>query len=290
MGTQNDWLNQNGMPSRPFEDSGTLVKPLRTPRTASVIFAACERQLLVHLKAACLWPESQRDKAWRIGDYSDYLLEFSPAPGTIAYAQFWSEPDEDGVIIATRDAAENLERSVAIGAARNARTLGREAVAILCKRLGYDGRVPLAFRLRLGTRLKAGLVFESICASDLVKLLRRWGYVAEIDGPDGRSNLVRSAVGTHPFLVAFVGERPQGSSEYGMIELRAYFRFEGAVPGRLVNAINQNTIAARASVDEEGDLAVQSPIVLHGGVSAENLRMNFGIWKQTIEEIVSGLN
>jgi len=290
MGTQNDWLKQDGMPSRPFEDSGALVKPLRTPRTASAIFAACERRLLVHLKAACLWPENQRDNAWHIGDYSDYLLEFSPAPSKIAYAQFWSEPDEDGVIVATRDGAGNLERSVAIGAATNARTLGREAIAILSKRLGYDGRVPLTFRLRLGTRLKAGLVFESICASDLVKLLRRWGYVAEIDRHDGISNVVKSAAGTHPFLVAFVGERPQGSSEYGMIELRAYFRFDGDVPGRLVNTINQDTIAARASVNEEGDLVIQSPMVLHGGVSAENLRMNFDIWKQTIEQIVGGLN
>jgi hypothetical protein len=285
MGTQNDWLNQDGMPSRPFEDSGTLVKPLRTPRTASVIFAACERQLLVHLKAACLWPESQRDKAWRIGDYSDYLLEFSPAPGTIAYVQFWSEPDEDGVIIATRDAAENLDRSVAIGAARNARTLGREAVAILCKRLGYDGRVPLAFRLRLGTRLKAGLVFESICASDLVKLLRRWGYVAEIDGPDGRSNLVGSAVGAHPFLVASLGttarlQRIRHDRAAGVLPLRRRRRapYEHDQPG-----------PRRASVDEEGDL-IRTVTDRARRRSAENLRMNFGIWKQTIEEIVSGLN
>jgi hypothetical protein len=289
MGTQKDWLTRDSTPPRPFEEDGTLVKALRTPRTAGVIYAACERQLLIHLKAACLWPESERDKAWRIGDYSDYMLDFSPAPGTKVHVQFWSEPDEDGVIVATRDAAGKLEKSVAIGAARSPRALARDAIATLCRKLGYDGRVPLTFRLRLGTRLKAGLVFESICASDLVKLLRRWGYAAEVEEHDGKANLVRSAAGSHPFLVAFVGERPQGSNEYGMIELRTFFRFEGDVPGRLVNTINQNTIAAKASVDEEGDLTVQSPIVLHGGVSAENLRMSFGIWKQTIEEIVRGL-
>lgn len=289
MGTPKDWLTQDGAMVRPLEDGGILVKPLRTPRTPGVIFAACERQLLAHLKAACLWPEAQRDRTWRIGDYSCYILEFSPASGTRVHAQFWSEPDEDGVIVATRDQANNLEKSVATGAERSPRALGRAAIAILCKRLGYDGRVPVVFRLQLGTRLRAGLVFESICASDLVKLMRRWGYVAEADEHDGRSNLVTSAVGTHPFLVTFVGERPQGSNEYGMIELKTFFRFEGDVPEGLLTAINRNTIAARASVDEEGDLAVQSPVVLHGGVSAENLRMSFGIWKQTIEEIVRGL-
>ena len=77
-----EWLTQDGAPWRPFDDSGTLVKPQRTPRTQSAIFAECERLLLSHLKAACLWPERQRDKTWRIGDYSFYILEFSPTPGT----------------------------------------------------------------------------------------------------------------------------------------------------------------------------------------------------------------
>jgi hypothetical protein len=289
MGAPKDWLTQDGAPWRPFEDSGTLVKPLRTPRTPGAIFAACERHLLAHLKAACLWPERQRDKTWRIGDYSSYILEFSPTPGAKVYAQFWSEPDERGVIVATRDEANNLKKSIAVGTAQEVRALGREAIAIVCKGLGYDGRVPLTFRLQLGTRLKAGLVFDSICASDLAKLMRRWGYQVEIVEHDGKPDLVTSAIGSQPFLVAFVGERPKGSNEYGMIELRSYFRFEGDVPEGLPNAINRNSVAAQASVDEEGDLLVQTPILLHGGVSAENLQMSFGIWKQTIEEIVNGL-
>lgn len=274
---------------RPSEVSGTLVKPLGKPRSPSVIFAAAERQLLDHLKVACLWPERQRDKAWRIGDYSCYVLSFSPARGAEVYAQFWSEPDEDGVIFATRGKANTSRKSIAIGTAREVRVLAREAVGVLCEVLGYDGRVPLTYHLHLGTRLRPGPVFDSICASDLAKLMRRWGFVADAEEHAGRANLVRSAIGRQPFLVALVGERPEGSSEYGMLWLRAFLRFEQGVPEGLAGAINENAIAARASVDAEGDLVVQTPIVLHGGVTADNLATSFAIWQRTIEEIVGGL-
>ena len=46
MGAPKDRLTQDGAPWRPFEDSGTLVKPLRTARNPGAIYAACERRLL----------------------------------------------------------------------------------------------------------------------------------------------------------------------------------------------------------------------------------------------------
>lgn len=288
MATPKDWLTQDGAPWRPFEDSGTLVKPLRTPRKPGAILAACEGRLLVHLKATCLWPEAQRDKGWRIGDYSYYILEFSPARGTEVFAQFWSEPDEEAVTLATRGLENDTTRSISVGSARDVRTAARAAIATLCNGLGYDGRVPLTFRLHLGTRLKPGLAFETIRASDLAKLMRRWGYPAAIE-TSGHTQVVASAIGLQPFLVAFAGERPKGSSEYGMVGLRTLFRLDLGAPDGLMNEINHNSVAVRASVDEDGDLIVETPILLHGGVTEANLEMSFGIWKKTIEEIARGL-
>ena len=63
----------------------------------------------------------------------------------------------------------------------------------------------------------------------------------------------------------------------------------GGVPEGLTNAINQNFVSAKASIDEEGDLTVQQSILVHGGVTEANLALQFGIWKETIEEIVGGL-
>jgi hypothetical protein len=74
-----------------------------------------------------------------------------------------------------------------------------------------------------------------------------------------------------------------------MIGLGAFFRFAECVPDGLANAINQKFMSVKASVDDDGDLIVQTPILLHGGLTEENLQMSFAIWRETIEEIVQGL-
>jgi hypothetical protein len=66
-------------------------------------------------------------------------------------------------------------------------------------------------------------------------------------------------------------------------------RFEGGVPDGLPNAINTSFATVKASVDEDGDLVVQTPIILHGGVAPENLEMCFSVWRETLEEILQGL-
>ena len=72
-------------------------------------------------------------------------------------------------------------------------------------------------------------------------------------------------------------------------DLIALFRFEEGVPDGLPNVINQKFMSVKASVDDDGDLIVQTPILLHGGLTEENLQMSFAIWKETIEEIAKGL-
>ena len=79
-----EMLAREGAPWRPFEDKGVLVKPLKTPRSATAIFAACEKQLVSHLKAVCLWPAKERNQSWRVGDYSYYVLEFEPRAEDVA--------------------------------------------------------------------------------------------------------------------------------------------------------------------------------------------------------------
>ena len=74
-----------------------------------------------------------------------------------------------------------------------------------------------------------------------------------------------------------------------MIGLRTFMRFEGGVPDSMPNAINRSFATVKASVDEDGDLVVQTPIILHGGVTAANLEMCFSVWRETLEEILQGL-
>jgi hypothetical protein len=328
--TFSDWLAADGAPWRPFDDKGVLVagRPGRArdrPARTELFDKACERQLVKHLKAACLWPARDRDKTWRLGDYSSYVLEFNARDFVSVSLQFWSEPDErtssgtvsfavtstawdstqGSALDATR--AEMLrdhgfevarhgreegqfKKVLVVPGGRAVRALAREAIAILWKVLDYDGAAPLEFHLHLGTRLSAGFTFDGICANDLLKLMQRWGFAAaELEERAGQAPLIKSMVQDQPFLVAFVGERQDGRGEYGMIGLRTFMRFEGGVPDGLPNAINTSFATVKASVDEDGDLVVQTPIILHGGVTAENIEMCFKVWRETLEEISQGL-
>lgn len=151
--------------------------------------------------------------------------------------------------------------------------------------IAADGAPPLEFHLHLGTRLSAGFTFDGICANDLLKLMQRWGFAAtELEERADQVPLIKSTVQDQPFLVAFVGEREDGNG-YGMIGLRTFMRFEDGVPEGLLNAINTSFATVKASVDKDGDLVVQTPIILHGGVTADNLEMCFKIWRETLEEI-----
>ena len=328
--TFSDWLAADGAPWRPFDDKGVLVAgvPGRAearPSRTELFDKPCERQLFKHLKAVCLWPARDRDKTWRLGDYSRYVLEFSASDFVSVSLQFWSEPDErtgsgtvsftvsstawdraeHGVLDATRsellrdhgfEVARHgrdegqFRKVLLVPGGRAVRALAREAVAILCKVLDYDGAVPLEFQLHLGSRLSAGFMFDGICATDLLKLMQRWGFAAtELEERAGHAPLIKSMVQDQPFLVAFVGERQGSRAEYGMIGLRTFMRFEGGVPDGLPNAINTSFATVKASVDDDGDLVVQTPLILHGGVTAQNLEMCFKVWRETLEEISQGL-
>jgi hypothetical protein len=327
--TFSDWLAADGAPWRPFDERGVLVPakgpPVAAcPSRAELFDKACEQQLVTHLKAACLWPARDRDKTWRLGDYSRYALEFSAGFNCVAL-QFRSEPDErtqSGVVsFAVSSSAWNgdhgakldasrqellrdhgfavsrrgrdeghFSKDVLIPGGRAVRALAREAIAILCKVLDYDGAAPLEFHLHLGTRLSAGFTFDGICPDDLLKLMQRWGFAAtELEERVGQPPLIKSVVQEQPFLVAFVGEKQDSAREFGMIGLRTFMRFEGGVPEGMANAINTSFATVKASVDEDGDLVVQTPIILHGGVTAENLEMCFRVWRETLEEIAQGL-
>jgi hypothetical protein len=329
--TFTDWLAAEGAPWRPFDEKGVLVtgEPARLhpepPTRAELFDKDCEQQLVSHLKAACLWPARDRDKTWRLGDYSRYVLEFTTPAFTSVRVQFRSEPDErtssgkvtfavsssaweaeagttldstrqellrdHGFAVSRRGRDEGqFSKELLVPGGRAVRALARETIAILCKVLDYDGAAPLEFHLHLGTRLSAGFTFDGICASDLLKLMQRWGFAAaELEERVGQAPLIKSMVQDQPFLVAFVGEREGAPGEYGLIGLRTFMRFEGGVPDELPNAINTSFATVKASVDEDGDLVVQTPIILHGGVTAANLEMCFKVWRETLEEIAQGL-
>ena len=311
-------------PWRPFKEEGVLLKARKSARDATAIFVACERQLLAHLSAVCLWPSDERNESWRIGDYSFYILDFEPAPKTRVHVQFWSEPDSDGVLFevvppAPRRGQEaaaasthrllrergfeiggnkrHFGKTVRVTGARDVRAIAREAVAILSKVLGFDGTRELTYTLSLDTESDVRHVLMQIEPEDLAKLLREWGFPAELNArEDGAPPLIHSRTETAPFGVLLSDEAAEGADSYLSLGLRAYHTLppgtdEQAEAARLriVNELNHTFPLLQASVDEDGDLALDSSILLHGGVTAEHVRARLELWRAMLRAMGEGM-
>ncbi len=321
-----EMLAREGAPWRPFEDKGVLLKPLKTPRSAAGIFAACEKQLVSHLKAVCLWPQKDRNQSWRVGDYSYYILEFAPKPGTIVYVQFWSQPDDDdGVLFEVSSGAMNppadkfvdtekqellrdhgfeiagnagnFRKAIKIENAREVRAAAREAIALLTKVLGYDGTLELRYDLSLQTQMTVRHVFSKVSPDTLEKLLREWGFPAELKPrEEGKPPQIDCRAEAGPFGVLLLDEEREGSDSYQALALRTFHSLppgddddDVAVRLGLANQVNRKFTALQASVDNDGDLLLETTVLLHGGVTAEHLRARFEVWRGMVRAVGEGM-
>ena len=304
-------LIREGAPWRPLEQSGVLVKAERTPRKSSAIFAACEKTLVAHLKVVCTWPKAQRNQTWRVGDYSFYILSFPVAPKVERFGQFWSEPQEEAVLVelssgatpaspkavqlteaqqeVLRDrgfevggGAGNFGKSVTLADARAIRALARETVSVLCEGLGYDGTVPLEYTLNLESRAKVGHVHSALSAEVLLALLAEWGFAGVREDTKSGAPFVQTRVGGLPVGFVFVGGAEEAPGEYECLVMRTYATVPKREAPRLAVAINQRMIGLKASVDEDGDLVLESEIFLHGGVSAEHVKQRIELFAEVV--------
>jgi hypothetical protein len=53
----------------------------------------------------------------------------------------------------------------------------------------------------------------------------------------------------------------------------------------LANQVNRAFSALQASVDSDGDLLLESSILLHGGVTPEHLKARFEMWRRMVRVI-----
>jgi hypothetical protein len=306
-------LAAEGAPWRPFNEKGAVIKPYKTAQLPAALMAACERVLLTHLKAVCRWPESQRNESWRAGDYSFYVLSFVPAPGTQVYVQFWSEPDEDGVIFEVSSGAwnppadqyvnadrqellrdhgfeiggnaENFKKTVVIANSKDLRGLAREAVAILTKVLDWNGTQALGYELSLQSGSEMRYVLEAVSPATLVKLMHEWGLPAVLKRSGDQPPLIESQTDQGSFGVLFGDETAEGSGSFRALKLRTYRKIESEDASAAASALNEALFEVKTTVDSDGDLMLESVIFLHHGVTAKHLQARFAIWRGLIGRI-----
>jgi hypothetical protein len=290
-----------------------LIKSLKTARDQKTLFAACENALLGHLKAVCLWRAAERNRTWRIGDYSYYVMEFEPLPGMLVYVQFWSQPgDPDGVrfevssgarnrpaaryVTADRQellrdrgfeiggSAGNFRKAIHVESTRDVRAAAREAIALLVGALGYDGRQDLCFTLHLGTQSEPRHVYQRLAPDDFVSLLREWGYAADLEVRDDNVPVILSRTDHGPFaMVLFDSVKP---GLYQSATLRTVPKLEDLEQAAgVANAINRKFRLLQAHVDGDGDLILESVLTLMGGVTAEHMRRRLDLWRDMLRAL-----
>jgi hypothetical protein len=309
-------LAKDGAPWRPFNDEGILVTPTKVSRQAKAIFSACERQLITHLRAVGLWSEKERNQSWRIGDYSVYILSFAPRRETLVYVQFWSEPGEEGMIFEVSSGvrnppadqyvdtgkqellrdhgfdiggnANNFRKIIGVEGTKSLRPIAREAIAILCSVLGYDGTRELRYKLYLGTHATIRHVVDAVSPDSLKKLMLEWHFPADLTRPEGKPPLIESRTDHGPFVVLLVNPSKESSGRFHTIALKAVWRFKVKGKHAFANSVNQRIGSLQASLDADRNLVMEAQIILRDGVTAEHVRGRFETWRTSLA-IVAGM-
>ncbi len=298
---------------RPVSGKGVLVWAHVAPREAAAIRSVCEEQLLQHLGAVCLWPEKGRNRSWRDGDTSFYVLDFHPEPEICVYVQFLSEAGMGGAILEVSSGgwdpatakfvdagkrellrehgfeiggeAGNFRKVVGIANADDVRAAAREAMAIFTEVMGYDGRQKLRYELTLEARVVVPHVLQHISPGGLAKLLNEWGFMAELKREDGQPPRVESRIDRGQLEILFGDETGEGSDDYQALTLRASGRAEDNKARERANLLNRVVADIKSAVDDDGNIVIEKQVPMHGGVTSDQLRAQFHLLRRMINEI-----
>ena len=298
---------------RPFSDKGVLVWAHVHPRDAGTIVSVCEEQLLQHLGAVCLWPEEERNRSWRDGDTSFYVLDFHPEPGICVYVQLLSEagqgwalcevsagawdPETGRFVDAGRQVllrdrgfeiggdAGNFRKFIGTANAEDVRAVARDVMAVFTDVMGYDGTQKLRYELTLQSRVVVPRVLQHIGPDALAGSLNEWGFVAELKREDGRPPRVESRIDCGQLEVHFGDETREGSDDYQALALRASGRAEDNKARERADRLNRGLAEVESTVDDDGNIVVEKQVPLHGGVTTEQLRAQFHLLRRVISEI-----
>ena len=312
-----DALNMPTTPGRPFEDDGVIMPASDTPLLPMQVWSRCEDLVAAHLSQVCAWPAEGRGRTWRQGDYSFYILEFEPEPDVKLFVQFWSEPGErvlmevcsprsdaaarawlgDGVSSALAERgfepggeAGNFGKTVDAPDPSATAGLAREALSVLTECLGYDGRQPLHYLFCLGRRDEdkagddaASVVVRSLTLADLESLLTAAGHAVQPLSDPGRGFLTSTEGVAYSAVLTSPQEGRPG--HFGGLQLSAFAPVPESLSLAVVARLALDLPCARLGIDADGDLALMQTIVVDGGITRQNLALQFGFWQQNLERV-----
>lgn len=311
-----DLLNMPTTPGRPFEDDGVVLPASDAPLLPMQVWSRCEDLVAAHLAQVFAWPEQGRGQSWRPGDYSFYILEFEPQDDLKLFVQFWSEPGEKVLMEVCSPQTNPAAAAWLSGSVREALAergfepgreagnfvkavdapdpsatagLAREALAILTECLGYDGRQPLTYLFCLGRRDgeqaddAASIVVRSLTLADLESLITAAGHSLQ-PLKDPARGFLASVQGVA--YSAVLNSPQQGrSGHFGGLQLSAFAPVPESLSLAVVARLALDLPCARLGIDADGDLALMQTVVVEGGVTRQNLALQFGFWQQNLERV-----
>jgi len=312
-------LSLPARPERPFEDDGVLLPASGVVLSPEELRARCEGPVAAHLDRVCRWPPAARGQQWQPGDYSFYVLEFPVGPDAPFFVQFWSEPGGEVIMevssgeansalkpfvteplrrsleergFALGGGAENFRKTLALDEAGGVAGLAHEALSVLTECLGYDGRVPLSYRLHLGRPeegAESGPVYHEsslIRSLDVDDVEAAW-KLARCDAK--RLNDVAVAIADQQsassFVATLIVPRPEHPGRFGGIQLSCYLRAPRETIEAVTSEVGMSLPGARLGVDRDGDLAVLQDIIVMGGVTMENIQLQFALWRNNLARL-----
>jgi len=308
------------LPARPFEDDGVLLPASDAALSPDELRERCEDLVASHLERVCRWPPAARGENWQPGDYSFYVLEFPAGPEAPFFVQFWSEPGGEVIMeVASGEAntalkpfvteplrrslaergftlggeAENFRKTLGLNQAGGVEGLAREALTVLTDCLGYDGRVPLSYRLYLGRpetgstspgpAYHEGPLIRSMGVEDLEaawKLAR-----CQAKRLSDVAVAVADQQAASSFVATLIVPRPEQSGRFGGIQLSCYLRAPRETIEAVSAEVGMSLPGARLGVDRDGDLAVLQDIIVMGGVTMENVQLQFALWRNNLARL-----
>ncbi len=313
-----DKLSMPAIPDRPFEDDGTVLQASDTPLLPMQVWSQCEDLVAAHLAQVCGWPESGRGRQWQPGDYSFYILEFEPEPDVKLFVQFWSEPGEkvlmevcspqsnpaaeawftDGVRKALVERgfepggeAGNFGKTVDAPEPAATTGLAREALSVLTDCLGYDGRQPLDYLFCLGRRDDgarvadddASILVRGLTLEQLESLLTSADHTVQPLKEPSRGFLAATSGVAYTAVLTSPQEGRPG--HFGGVQFSAFAPVPESLSRSVLARLALDLPCARLGIDADGDLALMQTLVVEGGVTRQNIAVQFGFWQQNMERV-----
>jgi hypothetical protein len=296
------------------ETERVLLPAGDSPLALPELEATCLAPLSHLLTRLARWESDATGSTWTIGDFRILIVETTVAPEAVLYVQFWSEPDQPiswevssghhnrkarpfvsrqarralaDMGFRVGGAACNFGKAVTIANKGDAAVVARDVLRIFHDALGYRGRTALVAKTTASGRSDRAVVHSVLTGDDVVAMLGRFGYRAELQERKPRPVVFAEQGG---FRFAVTTDIPDGYGAFRCLDLAAMVgRISNATTAAWVTALNQlngRSRVARGWIDPDGNVLVGTSFCLRGGLTEAHLADQVGGWRKAAEELI----